>query len=273
MKSEKKIITKEKDIFSKRERVERTLNLLPVDRVSIMDHIANPGVVSLYTGKRIDGFNYSIEDICEVTEKTMDMCRIPSPPYGTGIETREDGFIIQKDNWQEWVVKRPFKDTKGLKEYYLRGIEKMKSTRFDPEKEKGNYLNEFLGMQKLVGDTVIMNCQWAGFEGCWTSAGLELFTFLYCEEPEIISEWIRTIVAIEIKKVHAIADKKLSPAVMVISDLATKGGPIFSPDLLKKEWFPLLTRLVEAWHKHGIKVIYHTDGNFKIIIDDFLKCG
>jgi len=38
-----------KDILSKRERVERTLNFLPVDRIAIHDHILNPAVISFYT--------------------------------------------------------------------------------------------------------------------------------------------------------------------------------------------------------------------------------
>ena len=41
------------DVLSKRERVERTLNLEPVDRAPIQDKISwNPGVVSMYTGSR-----------------------------------------------------------------------------------------------------------------------------------------------------------------------------------------------------------------------------
>ncbi len=43
-----------KDILSKRERLERTLNLKSVDRVAIHDQVSyNPGVVSLYTGRKM----------------------------------------------------------------------------------------------------------------------------------------------------------------------------------------------------------------------------
>lgn len=263
----------EKDNFSKRERVERTLNLLPVDRVAIHDHILNPGVISLYTGKRIEGFNCSLEDVSEATRKTMDMCRFPWTPCGTDRVTTEDGFIRQMDNWTSWVVKRPFNDTEGLKKYYLRDIEKMNSHKFDPEKEREDYRKKFLKIQKLVGATVVMDTSQAGLETCWTQAGIDLFTYLYYDEPEIIRQWLQAFVDHEIRKVHAIADRELSPVILVVSDLATKGGPIFSPEFLRKEHFPLVTRLVEAWHNHGIKVLYHSDGNWKILIDDFLKCG
>ena len=85
-----------KDIFSKRERVERILNFLPVDRIAIHDQVSyNPGVISLYTGKKIEGFNYSVEDICEVIKETLDMCFLPVPPCGTERVESEDGFITK----------------------------------------------------------------------------------------------------------------------------------------------------------------------------------
>jgi len=263
-----------KDILSKKERVERTLDFLPVDRIAIHDYIINPGVISLYTGKRIEGFDYSHQDVCKATKETMDMCRFPAVPYGTTERiTREDGFTIQRDYWTTWIVKRPFDDTKGLKEYYLRQIEKMEATRFDPEKEREGYRKTFLEVQELLGDTVIMDVSFAGLENCWTNAGIDLFTYLYYDDPEVIQRWLEISIENEIRRANAVADRRLSPVVLVVSDLASKTNPIFSPEFLRKEYFPLLTRLVEAWHKHGLKAIYHSDGNYKIIIDDFLKCG
>jgi len=55
------------DVLSKRERVELTLNHKPIDRVPILEQLSyNPGVISMYTGKPIDRFNYTIDDICHV---------------------------------------------------------------------------------------------------------------------------------------------------------------------------------------------------------------
>ena len=52
----------ETDKISKRERVGKTLNLQPVDRVALHEQLScNLAVISLYTGKKIDGFNYSGE--------------------------------------------------------------------------------------------------------------------------------------------------------------------------------------------------------------------
>jgi hypothetical protein len=40
------------DVLSKRERIERTLNLQPVDRVALHEQLSyNPGVIGLYAGR------------------------------------------------------------------------------------------------------------------------------------------------------------------------------------------------------------------------------
>ena len=50
------------DALSKRERVEATLAHQPVDCAAILEQLSyNPGVISLYTGKKIEGFNYTVE--------------------------------------------------------------------------------------------------------------------------------------------------------------------------------------------------------------------
>ena len=66
------------DILSKRERVERALNHLPVDRAALHKQFSyNPDVIAMYTGRKIRGFDYTLRDICEVIRKTLDMCFAP----------------------------------------------------------------------------------------------------------------------------------------------------------------------------------------------------
>ncbi len=265
-----------KDILTKRERVERTLNFQPVDRVAIHDQVSqNPAVISFYTGKKIDGFNYTLQDICEVTRKTLDMCFPPVAPRGTNRWTDEGGTVYQNDNWTTWVIKSPAIDEKRLKEIYLRETEKMKSESLDYKKEREIYRKKILDIQGLLGDDTVI-CDYPSGDiicSCWNHGLIEPFTYLYYEEPEIISEYLKAKTDREIKKVKAIADINLSPVILIADDLASKTGPVFSPGFLRKEFFPHLTKLVESWHSHGFKVIYHSDGNYKILIDDFLRCG
>ena len=77
----------------------------------------------------------------------------------------------------------------------------------------------------------------------------------------------------EIQRVHEAADPELSPVALVYADIADKNRTIFSPGFLRREFFPRLRKLVDAWHAHGIKVIYHSDGNLWDVLEDFKAAG
>jgi uroporphyrinogen decarboxylase len=147
-------------------------------------------------------------------------------------------------------------------------------TQFDPEQERDNYRRYMQGLQRFVGDTVIIDFSvQTGFCECWSRLGLDTFIYLYDEDPQVISDYIRTYTDHEIRRLHAIANPGLSPVVLIAEDFASKQGPIFSPAFLRKELFPHVRRLTEAWHSHGLKVLYHSDGNWKRVIPDLVACG
>ncbi|MBM3892510.1 MAG: hypothetical protein FJ388_25615, partial [Verrucomicrobia bacterium] len=108
------------DRMSKRERVEATLNNQPVDRAALHEQLSyNPGVIALYTGRAVNGFDYSYDDICAVIRRTVDACFPPVAPLGTDQITDRDGFVIQQDNWHSMIVRRPFDDPAGAREFLL----------------------------------------------------------------------------------------------------------------------------------------------------------
>ncbi len=263
------------DVLAKRERVERTLNLEPVDRVAIHAQLSyNPGVISLYTGKRIEGFNYTYEDICQVVRMTLDACFPPIAPQGTARVTDEDGFVIQNDNWTCWTASRPFDDVAGAREYLLRKTDQMREAQPNYEQVRREFRERMQKLQRLIGETVIIDTSSpVGLDACWYRLGLMLFSYLYVDEPQVISEFIEVHVTNEIRRAHAIADPSLSPVILIPDDFATKQGPIFSPTFLRQEFFPRLRRLTAAWQSHDIKVLYHSDGNWKKVIPDLVACG
>jgi len=262
------------DVLSKRERVERTLALQPVDRVVLHDQVSyNPGVISLYAGRGIHGFGYTLEDVCSVIRQTLDACFPPVAPCGTARVTDEEGFVTQHDNWTSWTVSRPFDDVAGAREYLLRRTDALREAPFDPEGVRRSFRDDMTRLQLLVGDTVIIDTSSSvGLCPCWSRVGLALFAYLYADHPEVVAHFIEAYVSHEIRRVHAIADPALSPVILIADDLATKQGPIFSPEFLRREHFPPLRRLVEAWHSHGLRVLYHSDGNWKAVIPDLVAC-
>ena len=262
------------DKISKRERVERTLNHQPVDRAAILEQLSyNPGVIAMYTGKNITGFNYTVDDICRVIRLTTDLIMPAVAPFGIARYTTPDGFVYQNDNWTSWHVSRPFNDPDGARMWLRKSTEDRRKMKINPGPTRDDYRNKILDLQAKIGETVILEFTTTSFCHVYNSMGLEIFTF-FCEDyAGEFGEFLDICVANELARVHAVADKSLSPVILLPEDFATKQGPIFSPDFLGRFHFPYVKRLVDAWHEHGIKVIYHSDGNYKKSIPDLIRCG
>ena len=262
------------DRLTKRERVERTLMCEPVDRVALHEQLSyNPGVIAHYTGREIEGFGYTLDDICVVIGKTMDMCFPPIAPRGTARVSSEDGFVSQHDNWTSWHVSRPFSDEHGAAEWLRGRIENLRKDAFDPERARAACHREMRDLQSKIGETVILSYSNTGFCSVFDAMGLEIYTYFSYAYPKVLSEYLDLMIERELKRVHAAADRGLSPAILIPEDFATKQGPIFPPDFLNKYHYPGVRRLTAAWHEHGIKVLYHSDGNYRKAIPDLIKCG
>jgi hypothetical protein len=262
--------------MSKRERVEATLERRPVDRAALHDELSyNAGVLALYTGKPIAGFDYTLADIGLAIRRSLDMCFPPHAPRGTA-RVEQDGWIIQNDNWTTWVVRRPFDDVAGAVAWLRETTRALRAATFDAAAARNEYRREMLELQSLVGETVL--CRYPVDLGLCrvysdTGMGLELFSYFYAEFPELLDEYLQLHWELGVRRIHAIADRALSPVILIAEDFSTKQGPIFSPEFLARHLYPGLRRYADAWHAHGIKALYHSDGNYRKAIPDLMRGG
>ncbi|MGQ9553195.1 MAG: uroporphyrinogen decarboxylase family protein [Anaerolineae bacterium] len=262
------------DCLSKRERVERTLRHEPVDRVALHDQLSyNPGVIALYTGREIEDFDYGVADIGQVIRQTLDMCFRPFAPLGRERTTTEDGFVVQNDNWTQWYVSRPFSDVEGARAWLAGRLEKLKRATFDAGEARRQYRQEMLHLQTLVGETVICDYAGLGLSDTFRAMGLELFSYLYADHPALVSDYLEAVTQREVRRALAVADLELSPVFLIAEDFATKGGTIFSPAFLRRELFPRVKVVAEAWHSRGLEVLYHSDGNYRAAIPELIEAG
>jgi len=262
------------DVLSKRERVEAALALEPVDRVPILEQLSyNPQVISLYTGKQIEGFRYTADDIGQVARKTTDLVMPLVAPRGMQRVTTEDGFVMQNDNWFAWHVSRPFADEVGARDWLLGQTRKLREAPWDAQRARRQYRQYIQELQEKVGESVILAFSFTQFCYVFEYMGLEIFAYFCAEFPEVFHEFLQVSVGRELKRIRAVADKQLSPVVLVPEDFSSKRGPIFSPDFLRQFHHEPVRRLTEAWHEHGIKVLFHSDGNYKPALPDLLACG
>ena len=112
-----------------------------------------------------------------------------------------------------------------------------------------------------------------GFCNVFDKIGLELYTYFFLDYPEVLDDFMAASVETELRRVHAVADKDLSPVVLIPEDFSSKRGPIFSPDFCRRYHQDGVRKVATAWHEHGIKAMFHSDGNYKAALPNLLDCG
>ncbi len=270
-----------RDRMTARERIEATLDGRIPDRVPVFDLIQNLPLIEHVTGERVTPAN-GLDLLCRTIGACLDITRGISAPAEEKTVRQPDGFVYKQEWWTTWLVERPFHDVKGLLEHIRRNIDEIHDRKPGDMwtfAGKGNVWGasgessreQFLSLQEKVGGNTVLfpNESPVGLDTAHIRAGLELFSYAYAEDPELVSAWLDALNWNEIQRVHETADASLSPVALVYADLADKNQTLFSPAFLRREFFPRLRKLVDAWHSHGIHVIFHSDGNLWRVLDDF----
>jgi hypothetical protein len=271
--------------MSARQRIECTLRGELPDRVPIFDLIQHIPLIEYVTGEKVTLQN-GLELLCKTIGSRLDITRGIAPPMEERIVRHEDGFVYKQEWWTTWLIERPFNDVDGLLDYIPRTIEEIRNRKFGDMFTFAGKSNvwgvsskspreQFVELQEKVGENTVIfpNESPVGLDTVHVRAGLDLLSYAYSENPELVSDWLEALTWAEIQRVHETADATLSPVVLVYADIAGTDRLMFSPAFLRREFFPRLKQLVDAWHQHGIKVIFHSDGNLWPVLNDFHQAG
>ena len=269
-------MTDVKPQMSKRERVEAALNLQETDRIPVYDILVNDAAIEHFTGSFPPLGEEGLKLRLQATASMIDITRMvgvaPQPPGDT---VDEDGFVhYRQDHWiGGGIRKRPFSDEEGARRWLIKAIERLRE-KLDIDQHARTFRTDFEKCRHYLGDdTVIVHEYGPGLDWVRYSLGLELFSYLSVDTPQLITDYIELYTAREIQKIHATADEKLSPCALTYGDIAYKGALIHSPDWLRREFFPPLKRINDALHEHGIKCLFHSDGYLMEAIPDLLTAN
>jgi hypothetical protein len=258
--------------MTKRERVMRTINFQETDRIPIYDIIDNDYIREYFGGGRITEEN-AWEFEYAAVRNALDMTRmLVVPNFHAGVDVKnEDGFVFHHDKYTVWIAGRPFDDMKGLLKWIEKDIDRQK--KWNPDKDYVDNYRRYVNRHKkgIGDDTVIVIESDVGLDYCMNMAGMELFSYLIMDEPEITGEWLEIRNEAEIRRAKAIADPELVPVMLTYTDIAFKSGTVFSIDFLRKEFFPRLKKLNNAYQEAGVKCLFHSDGNLMPVMDDLVE--
>ncbi len=259
--------------MTKRERVLRALAFQEVDHVPIYDIVDSNALREHFGASPLteeNAWHHEYAAVRSLCDATRMLC---VPEFHPHRSTDEDGFTRYHDFETTWIEARPFTDMEGYRAWALRDIERARKWRPDAA-YAAEYRAALRRHQEGLGDdTVIIVESDCGLEEPRDKGGIELFTYLCHDEPDLVREWITVLNEKEIRRARAIADRELAPVMLVYTDIACKSGPLHSPSWLQREFFPLVKRLVDVYHDRGIKCIYHSDGNLNPVMNDLAATG
>jgi len=275
-------------MMSKRERVDRTMACQETDRIPLYDLLRNDAAFAYWSGQPLPPLasdESTVAELDRIAGKAvgafLDMTRsVGFGPVREEETTDEYGFVYHHAPFEKtsWIVRRPFGDEQGAREFLIKWIarvqEQTKAIAADPQAHRDRVHRTFLHTQSLIGDTVnLLTQHGTGLDDVRHLLGLELFAYLYADDPGLISEALEAMTVRNIAECHAIADRALSPAVLTYGDIAYKHRLIHSPHFLRSEFYPRLKRLNDAWHEHGFKCLFHSDGYLLDAMDDLVEAG
>jgi hypothetical protein len=266
--------------LTKRERALRTAHFQETDRIPIYDILENDAIIEHYAGEKLtvaDGERVKGLAI----GRMLDMTRMPDGPREPGQVCLENGIVIQRLRWTDWIISRPFHDMPELVEWVKGEIRRAEAQVFDRAfvEHTRQHIQQHLayfaaGDPTGRGDpTVLVLESGVGFTEMYWQVGMEMFSYLLADYPALVEEWLEARHQAELRRVAAIADPALIPIVLTYDDIAYKNGLLFSPAWLRKHWVPRLKRLVDAWHTRDTICLFHSDGRLWDILDDLVAAG
>lgn len=266
-------------LWSKQERVEAVFSHEIPDQVPIFECLLNDGILEHFGGKHIKAGD--AEGFTRACAKCLDVCHPLWLPEESRIEKDSDylyrskktgsffwnkwgfspGFTKKYERWTNWIIERPFKTDDECVKWIKEQIEKEEAWQPDDNFVE-NYRQRVAIMKKWKGDMVYPDIYTMdGLYKNYLLVGMEKFVYIYYDHPELIRRWVKVTNERILRKLEVKLCYHDSPVAMIWSDLAAKGGLLFSPGMLEDICYPYLKEIIDLLHSKNFKVIFHSDGD------------
>jgi hypothetical protein len=199
---------------------------------------------------------------------------IPASREGERI-VDEDGFVWVIYGFTEWIEHRPFSDLSGFLSYLDRKAEQACR---DAPALPSDFLERLRHAREMLeGTAIAMPYLGAGLDGLYRLAGWDIFAQAVTEQPAAIAEYLDAAADRTVRLVHLYAEhltaRDCPVALGAYSDIAYNNGLLLSPRFLRFALEPAVRKIVAAYHEHGIKVVYHSEGDMREFLDDLIDAG
>ncbi len=283
--------------MTSRERVARTLARRPHDRVPIFDwwwketeaaylreindpriaaEFVSPGVDAARVARRGEGltlWEYFDMDLLQVGWPDQRL-RMVDPQ----IIEESDEWVVQRDGNE--ATMRWWKHRMGTPEHLGFGIDspdKWRAVRglLTPSRERMRWA-EFLPKYRRArrDDRFVCFTTVEIIECVKDSLGHERMLRAMIKQPDWLHDVFDTYTRFLIGMFELAHENGLAcDGAFVYGDVAYKNGPFMSPRHYREFVYPYHMRLFNAFHQRGMPVIFHSDGDIRLILDDLIAAG
>lgn len=140
---------------------------------------------------------------------------------------------------------------------------------------------DFSGLETQIDELNATGRKWfitfggGGFETPWYLRGLEQFMVDLVENPELVEGICRRVTDFFIERTVKVLEAANGKIDMVFTggDIGTQRGMMLSPQLWRDRIKPWTGRLIQTYKRLGYSTLYHSDGSFLEVIEDFIELG
>jgi len=257
------------------ERVRAVINGEMPDRAPLYELLRNDAIVSHFAGQALTVEN-AREVVYAAYEPAVDATRpLVRLPEHERTETLADGRQRRYFRWTIWTEEVTYESSEvyaAAKRAYLDA--------FDPSwtparQEALNQRLAFIAEERRgLGEVFYFPSGWhMGVQSLYGEVGLEAFSYYMVDCPEIIDELMEVRTLDALSWIEHLPDDHGIEAVFCGDDIAFNRGPLLSPRWFEAHYYERMARVNEAYHRKGIKVLFHSDGNLNPILDGLVEAG
>ena len=257
------------------ERVNKVMKGEGPDRPPLFDLLRNDDAISFFADEELTETNKDrlvYRAIGNALDSTKQFIRIPEQPRE---EYLADGRKVSYERWTIWIEPLKFADVEQAAKYLRSVLSSPESFIGDPKQYAKQGEDDYLKKKAAIGDIALFLeiDTTEGFHPFYELLGIEMLSYLIMDYPGLIGEYLDLCVQRSLKRIEALSICDKLPGVFYGVDLAYRSGPMFSPTFLRKQVFPRMEKVIDAYHRRGIPVLYHSDGNLWPILDDLVALG
>ena len=193
----------------------------------------------------------------------LDLCRSPYVPVEPG--SKSENQAVEHSGESRWLVDRPIKTLDDIKAFELPAY---------TEEQAWEWVQGFVQARDVFApETLYVPCDGVGFHWAYGLMGLELFSYALYDCPEELERLVESFNEQALMRARAFAEAKPGPLFLYGDDIAYKLRPMFSPEVMRRLFYPYLKKLCDVLNAADIPVVFHTDGYIMGIIEDLMDTG